>query len=132
VVKILGELGIDAEGDRRLIEVWNKIDRLDADSRASLFNLAERQPAERRPVLVSALSGEGIERLNVAIETRLAEHRQTFDLVLDPADGAGLSWLYRHAEVLGREMRDDGRLAVTVRADADNAARLRAKFSPAA
>jgi GTP-binding protein HflX len=129
VVKILGELGIDAEGDRRLIEVWNKIDRLDADGRASLFNLAERQPAEQRPVLVSALSGEGIDRLNVAIEARLAEHKQTFDLVLDPADGAGLSWLYRHAEVLSREMSEDGRLVVTVRADADNAARLRAKFS---
>jgi GTP-binding protein HflX len=50
------------------------------------------------------------------------------DLSLDPADGAGLSWLYRHAEVLSKEMDEHGKLAVTVRADPDQAARVRAKF----
>jgi GTP-binding protein HflX len=128
VEKVLGELGIEADKDRRLIEVWNKIDRLDADGRVRLANLAERQPAEQRPVLVSALSGEGIIPLDVAIEVRLSERRQTLQLLLDPADGAGLSWLYRHAEVLERQMTEDGQLAVTVRADAEKAARVRAKF----
>jgi len=127
VEKVLGELGIAAT-DPRLIEVWNKIDRLGADARARLFNLAERQPQIRRPIPVSALSGEGIERLVTAIETRLNEKRQTLELAIDPADGAGLSWLYRHSEVLSKGMRDDGRLAVTIRADADKAARVRAKF----
>ncbi len=127
VEKVLGELDIEAS-DRRLIEAWNKIDRLDADGRARLVNLAERQPAERRPVPVSALSGEGLDRLIGAIERRLAASRQTLELSLDPADGAGLSWLYRHSEVLAKQMGEDGRLAVTVRADADTAARVRAKF----
>jgi len=53
----------------------------------------------------------------------------TLEISIDPADGAGLSWLYRHSEVLLKDIRDDGRLAVTVRADPDNAARVRAKFS---
>jgi len=128
VEKVLGELGIEADKDRRLIEVWNKIDRLDADGRVRLANLAERQPAEQQPVLVSALSGEGIIPLDAAIEVRLSERRQTLRLLLDPADGAGLSWLYRHAEVLERQMTEDGQLAVTVRADAEKAARVRAKF----
>ncbi len=127
VEKVLGELGIEAS-DARLIEVWNKIDRLDADARARLNALAERQ-SERRPVPVSALSGEGIERLVAAIEARLAETRQTLELALSPSDGAGLSWLYRHSEVLEKHMRDDGQLAVTVRADPDKAARVRAKFA---
>ncbi len=94
-----------------------------------MLNLAERQAIARRPLPVSALSGEGIESARWAIETRLGENRQTLELSIDPADGAGLSWLYRHSEVLSREMRDDGRLAVTVRADPDKAARVRAKFS---
>ena len=128
VEKVLGELGI-AASDPRLIEVWNKIDRLDGEARARLANLAERQGAERRPVPVSALSGEGVDRLTAAIEARLAERRQTLELALDPADGAGLSWLYRHSEVLDKHLRDDGQLAVTVRADADKAARVRAKFA---
>ena len=67
VEKVLGELGIEAT-DRRLIEVWNKIDLLDAEGRARLINLVERQPAENRPVAVSALSGEGLERLIAAID----------------------------------------------------------------
>jgi GTP-binding protein HflX len=127
VEKVLGELGIEP-ADRRLIEVWNKIDRLDTQGRARVLNLVERQPADRRPVAVSALSGEGLDRLTAAIEARLAETRLTLQLSLDPADGAGLSWLYRNSEVLAREMADDGRLAVTVRADPDKAARVRAKF----
>ena len=130
VEKVLEELGI-APTDRRLIEVWNKIDRLDAEARARLANLAERQPAERRPVLVSALTGEGIPALTAAIEARLGESRQTLHLVLDPADGAGLSWLYRHAEVLSREMREDGQMAVAVRADAMNAGIVRNKYREA-
>ena len=125
VAAVLGELGIEAN-DRRLIEVWNKIDLLGTDAKPRLLNLAERDA--RRPVLASAISGEGLGQLSQAIETRLGETRQTLRLALDPADGAGLSWLYRHAEVLGRDMADDGRLTVTVRADADKAARVRAKF----
>ncbi len=127
VAKVLGELGIEST-DRRLIEVWNKIDRLDAEGRARVLNLAERQPADNRPVPVSALSGEGLDRLIGSIETRLGENRLTIELSLDPSDGAGLSWLYRNSEVLAREMNEDGRLAVTVRADPDKAARVRAKF----
>jgi GTP-binding protein HflX len=127
VEKVLGELGIEA-ADPRLIEVWNKIDRLDSEARARITNLAERQPETRRAIPVSALSGEGIERLIAAIEARLAESRQTLELSIDPADGAGLSWLYRNSEVLSREMREDGRLGVTVRADAEKAARVKAKF----
>jgi GTP-binding protein HflX len=129
VAKILGELGIEAN-DRRLIEVWNKIDRLDADGRAQLLNQVERQPADNRPAPVSAITGEGLDHLTAAIEARLGESRLTMDLMLDIADGAGMSWLYRHAEVLSKEMTEDGKLAVTVRADPKNADMVRRKFLP--
>jgi GTP-binding protein HflX len=127
VEKVLGELGI-AAADRRLIEVWNKIDCLDTEARARVLNLVERRSADRRPVAVSALTGEGMSGLLAAIEARLSESRQIIAVSIDPADGAGLSWLYRHSEVLAKDLGSDGRLAVTVRADADNAARVRAKF----
>jgi len=127
VGKVLAELGIEA-GNPRVIEVWNKIDRLDSDERTRIFNLAERQPDRRRPLLVSALGGEGIDGLLVAIEARLGEKRQTLELSIDPSDGAGLSWLYRHSEVLSREMREDGRLALSVRADPKNAEMVKHKY----
>jgi GTP-binding protein HflX len=125
VEKVLRELGIDP-GAGRLIEVWNKIDRLDREERARLRNVAERQPG--RPVLASALTGEGLDRLTTAIEKRLSADRVVLDVALDPADGAGVSWLHRHTEVLGKVLRDDGRLAVTVRADPAKADVVRARF----
>jgi GTP-binding protein HflX len=128
VEKVLGELDIAAT-DGRVIEVWNKLDRLDRAGRERVLNLAGRQTSERRPVPVSALTGEGVDHLVDAIEARLSKSRLTLEVSIDPADGAGLSWLYRHSEVLVKDMRDDGRLAVTVRADPDNAARVRARFN---
>ena len=126
VGKVLTELGIEPD-DPRLLEVWNKLDRLDSNQRERIFNFAERQH-RRYPLLVSALSGEGVENLLAAIEARLGEARQTLHLLLDPSDGAGLSWLYRHSEVLSRQMRDDGHLELSVRADAKNAEMVKHKY----
>ena len=128
VDEVLRALGIEIESDPRLIEVWNKIDRLDADGRERIRNLADRRPAERHPVLVSALSGEGIEALNAAIEARLGKHRVVLDLVVDPADGAGVSWLHRHTEVMAKAMDDEGGLAMKVRFDPSKVDAVRAKF----
>jgi GTP-binding protein HflX len=128
VEEVLRQLGIAADDGARLLEVWNKIDCLDGDARARLRNRAERQPVGRRPVPVSALSGEGLDRLLAEIEARLAAGRVTLDLVVDVADGAGVSWLHRHTEVMRKALRGDGALAITVRADPANAEKARAKF----
>jgi GTPase len=134
VEKVLRQLGIDphseTSGKPALIEVWNKIDRLDADQKARLRNLAERRPAEQRPVLVSAITGEGIDTLGAAIEARLAAGRVLLELVLEAADGAGVSWLHRHTEVIHKAVdADSGRTVMTVRADPDKADAVRAKFA---
>jgi GTP-binding protein HflX len=55
----------------------------------------------------------------------------TLDLVLDAADGAGVSWLYRNAEVLEKRADDAGHLWVTVRTDDAKAAQIRNKFRAA-
>ena len=129
VEQVLRQLGIAPDDGARLVEVWNKIDRLDRDANIRLRNRAERQPVERRPVLVSALSGEGIDLLATEIEARLATRRVTLDLVIDAADGAGVSWLHRNTEVMTKVLRDDGALAITVRSDPANAEKVRAKFN---
>ncbi|HXF88360.1 MAG TPA: GTPase HflX [Xanthobacteraceae bacterium] len=127
VEDVLRELGI-ASNDRRLIFVWNKIDLLDEAARARLANMAARAETGLRPVLVSALTGEGLDRLADAIEERLGAQRLTLDLVLDPADGAGVGWLHRNTEVLAKTVRPDGRLAFTVRTDPATAGLIRKKF----
>jgi GTPase len=133
VKNVLHQLGIqvsEGAGAAKLIEVWNKIDRLDSDGRERLSNLAQRQPAGRRPVPISALSGQGLDELVREIEARIATTRVVLNLDLDPADGASISWLHRNAEVLSKDFGPDGRLAVTVRVDPVNAGAVRAKFAP--
>jgi GTPase len=115
VEAVLAQLGIDADSDN-LIEVWNKIDRLDAAAQENLRNIAARRPSERPCFPVSAETGEGVEALLQAIEDRLAAARITLDLTIDAADGAGISWLHRNAEVLSKEL-NDGRYDMTVRVD---------------
>ncbi len=129
VEKILHELGVEANRRGSLLEVWNKIDRLDAAARERVTNIAERRAPADRPVLVSAITGEGLENLAERIETRLAANREVIELRLDPTDGAGISWLHRHTEVLNKSIDENGVIAMTVRADPDKAARLRNKFS---
>jgi GTP-binding protein HflX len=133
VEQILHELGIEPRSEsnkkQSLIEVWNKIDRLDPAARERLANIAERRAPADRPALVSAATGKGVETLAKVIETQLAAGREVIELRLDPADGAGVSWLHRHTEVLQKSVDESGVIAMTVRADPDKAARLRAKFS---
>ena len=134
VEKVLGQLGIDRENGaidkRAIIEVWNKIDRLDEAERARLRNAVERRPPTQHAVLVSAATGEGMEDLSKAIEAHLAAGRVLIELELDPADGAGMSWLHRHTEVIRKGLDDrTGRIAMTVRTDADRADAVRAKFA---
>jgi GTPase len=134
VENVLRRLGIDpnsqSSGKRALIEVWNKIDRLDAEAKDQLRNLAERRPPERRPVLLSAITGEGIDALDAALETQLAAGRVLIELVLDPADGAGVSWLHRHTEVLHKAADDQtGRIGMTVRVEPGKAQAVRARFA---
>jgi GTPase len=140
VERVLRQLGIERTngadaaggvgGKPQLIEVWNKIDRLDADARSRLRNLADRTPAEARPVLVSAISGEGLDALGAAIEKRLAAGRVLIELVIDAADGAGVSWLHRHTEVIHKAVdQQTGRVTMTVRVDPGRANAVRDRFA---
>jgi GTP-binding protein HflX len=133
VANVLRQLGIDPQNksqDKRvLIEVWNKLDRLDADERTHLTNLIERRPPDERPVLVSALTGQGLDALSTAIEGRLAAGRVVIELSLDAADGAGVSWLHRHTEVIDKSVdQTSGAVTMTVRVEPDKANTVREKF----
>ncbi|RBP12850.1 GTP-binding protein HflX [Roseiarcus fermentans] len=123
VETILEELGIADRADR-LIEVWNKLDKLDAGARAAIDHDEEAAPAA---LAVSAKTGEGIDRLMAAIEDRLARGRTLVELTLDPSDGRGLHWLYEHAEVMSRADSDDG-LRLTVRVPPDQVERVKRRF----
>jgi len=98
-------------------------------------DIARRQgasDANRAPILVSALTGEGIDTLLAAIEARLADDRQSFRMTVPAGDGEGLAWLYREAEVLSREEAEEGALHLTLRAGSEAVGRIRRRFGEGA
>ncbi|MEL7529576.1 MAG: GTPase HflX, partial [Pseudomonadota bacterium] len=92
------ELGVDALTGAPIIEVWNKIDCLDAAYREKL--LAEA--GENGPVSVSALTGAGVEQLSSRIDRFIAQHDDILSVRLPVAEGALLAKLYQMSEVLDR------------------------------
>jgi len=118
---ILADLGVEDVADK-LIEVWNKVDRLDEAERLALG------AAGRGAVAVSALTGEGIGDLMDIVETRLARGRSMLDLEIDGSDGLSVHWLYEHTEVMSRRDDSDGRVHMTVRAGPEAMARVKRRF----
>ena len=127
VAQVLDEIGIEAN-EGRIIEVWNKADLLAPEERERLANLAARS---RSAVLVSAATGEGIDRLLTVIEQRIATERSTFAITLDPSDGAGMSWLYEQAEILDRRSDADSRTVLVLRIAPEKEPRLMQRFPSA-
>ena len=125
---VLEELGIDEQRRSLIIEVWNKSDLLPAQE------LANRKATVARRddvVLVSSLTGDGIDRLLDRVEGRLAKSSVLYEITLDPADGQGMAWLHQRGEVLDRKSFEDGRSKLTVRLDDDTAGQAQAKFGKA-
>jgi GTPase len=123
VESVLAELDIDAAAaDANVLEVWNKADKLSAQARAEAEHEMRRK--ERPPVLVSALTGEGIDDLRAAIDARFGVSDEVLTLEIPASAGRLLSWLHDNAELLEQSSADSG--AVTARFRIDPA--LKGKF----
>ena len=121
VEDVLEKLGLGDRVDGEIIQVLNKIDLLDGDSRQFLRARAARGNGQ---VLVSALTGEGLADLLAAIERRLTEGSRTVSLSVALVDGAAIAWLYDHGQVLGRR-DDEGFAHLRVNLDTADLARFR-------
>ncbi|MBX9457817.1 MAG: GTPase HflX [Rhizobium sp.] len=113
VMRILGELGID-EGDRerRIIDVWNKIDRLEPEARDALLAKAESNP---NTIAVSAVTGEGVPRLLSLVGERLSGVMTEATVTLSIDQLSLLPWFYEHAIIDAREDREDGTVSLDLR-----------------
>jgi GTP-binding protein HflX len=119
VYNVLGELGLEPVADKRIIEVWNKIDQLKDTGHKSLLARAARSAPEAIPV--SAITGEGIEPLLVAVEKKVMDSRPSMRVTLGADDLSGLPWLYENLEVLERtDSVEDGSIAMLVRVPEKN------------
>jgi GTP-binding protein HflX len=102
---ILAELGVGEEAQAGMIEVWNKVDLLDAVAAETAMQIAARSPRVR---VISALTGQGVLDLLETIAADLAEpaHDETLHLGFD--QGRERAWLFDRKLVRAEHPTDDG------------------------
>jgi GTP-binding protein HflX len=116
VDKILRELGVDG---RPRLRVLNKMDRLAPEDRKAITNGA--------PVLVSALTGEGIEELLLRMDAEMpTDPVETLSIRLPLAEGRTLAMIHALGRVLRSEI-DDSHMRLDAEVPASIAKRLRLK-----
>lgn len=95
VLQILRDLGVveeNASADQpKIVELWNKIDLLDADRQAELTGMAARS---ENKLLISAQTGEGVEAFKAHLSAMIARGHDIRNITLNADNGAALAWLH--------------------------------------
>ncbi|WP_333714092.1 GTPase HflX [Yoonia sp.] len=108
VMAILHGLGVAENAP--LIEVWNKIDRLEGDARDAVLTQASRM---EDLFAISAISGEGLEALLAAIADKVKDPRTEEEITVGFADGKKRAWLF-DAGVVKSETQTEAGYNLTV------------------
>jgi len=100
VLSILRDLGIgnDVEGSVQpeMVEIWNKIDLLDEDKLSEMRGIAQRNSDI---LLLSAVTGEGIEDFKNLLSDLIAKKNVTRAITLPSSDSAAFAWLHARGKV---------------------------------
>jgi GTPase len=127
VERVLYDLGVDVRRtEARVLDVWNKVDRFDDETLGGLMEEAKRQP--RTPMLVSAVTGAGLQALREAVDTLLTGHDAELYLDVPPTGGKFLHWLHENTSVVKLDVQDDGHTHARVRVSTDRRGRLEAQL----
>ncbi len=103
VEQVLTDIGAAGEGKAPLIEAWNKIDLLDDEE----ISRVQAEAVRREDViLISALSGQGLESLFACAVSKLSEGNQIRKVTLPVGAGEAIAWLHSNGEIVGQRRRD--------------------------
>jgi GTPase len=117
VMSVLSDLGVAGQaGAAPMVELWNKIDLLDAER----LSVVRAEAFRRDDVLpISAVTGEGLDTMRELFAARLTRARRLRHIDISSEDGAARAWLHANGNV-ERETGEGGSLTVSVRlSDAD-------------
>jgi GTP-binding protein HflX len=108
VLQILRDLGVldgdDAANQPRMLEVWNKIDLLDAEKREDLSALARRHDDV---LMISAQTGEGVDAFKAHLSALIAKGNLVRSVRLKASDGAALAWLHARGTINSQIVDED-------------------------
>ncbi|XUU60007.1 GTPase HflX [Erythrobacter sp. HA6-11] len=105
---VLADLGVidgeDGESRIPILECWNKSDLLD---QATSEELAAAAQARDDVVMLSAISGAGVQDLVDQLSSMLTAGAKVYELSVPLRDGKRIAWLHAHGEVLSEVESDD-------------------------
>jgi len=108
VLQILRDLGVlddeDAANQTRMLEVWNKIDLLDAEKREDLSALVQRNDDL---LVISAQTGEGVDAFKAHLSALIAKGNVVRSVRLKASDGAALAWLHARGTINSQIVDED-------------------------
>ena len=108
VLQILRDLGVlddeDAANQPRMLEVWNKIDLLDAEKREDLSALVQRNDDL---LMMSAQTGEGVDAFKAHLSALIAKGNLVRSVRLKASDGAALAWIHARGTINSQIVDDD-------------------------
>lgn len=96
VLRVLRSLGIE-EGTIPIIECLNKIDLLSCEQ---VQFLCAKEKRRSRAVPVSAMTGEGIDKILYEIELIISTKEFFVNVWVDSDNGAAQAWLHAHSRVI--------------------------------
>lgn len=129
VLGVLAQLSKDA-GDKSppVLEAWNKIDLLDADTRIGRLRRAEaagQGQGALPPVALSAETGEGVDSLLAAIDRAAFSATRVITLTLSPDDaGRVRAQIASQGKIVEESTDDDGNLTLRAELLVEDAARF--------
>ncbi len=115
VYQVMEKLGVNCNDNRRILEAWNKMDLLDRDQRDAISRLRMGQGGDKEPVLISSLTGNGIDDLLAEIERRITVGEGVADITLGISALGRLNWVYENTYVLERKDNEDGSVSLKLR-----------------
>lgn len=110
VLEILASLGVDIDDPNHIVEVWNKVDLLDEKAISLLRDNA--LSSANKAILVSALTGEGIDTLLSVIGKQISGEMTEREVLLSPNELYLLDWFYNNAGKVEQSPQDDGTVLV--------------------
>lgn len=118
VMEILDGLDAGPKHGQPILEVLNKVDRVDEEQAERRISSA-RQMAEEDELsgvcVTSAITGQGVEQLVERIEEELTASDVVINVELPPSYGKARAWLHQHGDVLSEDIGDKGQTELSVR-----------------
>ena len=103
VEKVLQSLGVSESTP--VLEIWNKIDRIEPENKKRLKNIAKRKSSA---CCLSALTGEGLSGLLEQVEELIVPQKFSDTLLIPFEFGNKKAWLHKHGVVINEFYTEDG------------------------